>query len=340
MHFAYSYSLFLLFLIPILIFFYIFIFKQKKKALACFGNPELVKNLIASTSKTKQIIKTILILVSFFLLILALAGPQIGTKLVQVKRKGLDIIIAIDTSLSMTAEDIKPNRLTKAKMELETLIDQLQGDRVGIIAFAGTAFVQCPLTLDYRAAKMFLNLINTDLIPTPGTSIGDAIRLAIKTFSQKERKYKVLILLTDGEDHRSAPFKASDEAKKEGIKIYTIGIGSPKGELIPLYDEKGEIISYKKDKKGAAIMSKLDEMLLRKIALNTGGKYYRATAGELEVEHLYKEISRLEKKELQSKFFSQYEDRFQYFLAVCLILLFIELLLPIRKKSSGKIINI
>ncbi len=337
MRFANPYSLYLFLLIPILISFYIFVFKQKKKSLALFGNPELIKNLMASTSKTKQIIKTILILTSFLFLILALAGPQIGTKLVQVKRKGLDIIIAIDTSLSMTAEDIKPNRLAKAKMELESLIDQLQGDRIGIIAFAGTAFVQCPLTLDYQAAKMFLNLINTDLIPQPGTSIGEAIKLAINSFSQKERKYKVLILLTDGEDHHSPPLKASDEAKKEGIKIYTIGFGSLKGELIPLYDERGDIISFKKNKKGAAVMSKLDEMTLRKIALNTGGKYYRATAGELEVEHLYKDISRLEKKELQSKFFSQYEDRFQYFLAVCLLLLFIELLLPARKKIVEKL---
>ncbi len=337
MRFANPYSLYLFLLIPILVFFYIFVFKQKKKSLAIFGNPELIKNLMASTSKIKYLIKTILILTAFFFLIFALAGPQIGTKLVQVKRKGLDIIIAIDTSLSMTAEDIKPNRLAKAKMELESLIDQLKGDRIGIIAFAGTAFVQCPLTLDYNAAKMFLNLINTDLIPQPGTSIGEAVRLAIKSFSQKERKYKVLILLTDGEDHHGLPLKTSDEAKKEGIKIYTIGFGSPKGELIPLYDEKGDIISYKKDKKGAAVMSKLDEMTLRKIALNTGGKYYRATAGELEVKHLYKDISRLQKKELQSKFFSQYEDRFQYFLAVCLLLLFIELLLPARKKIVEKL---
>ncbi|MCK5534764.1 VWA domain-containing protein [bacterium] len=337
MRFASPYSLYLLLIIPVLVFFYVFTFRQKKKALALFGNLKLVKNLTASVSKPRQIIKTILVVTGFFFLILALTGPQIGTKLVQVKRKGLDIIIAIDTSLSMTAEDIKPNRLAKAKMELESLIDQMEGDRIGIIAFAGNAFVQCPLTLDYRAAKMFLNLINTDLIPQPGTSIGEAIRLAIKSFSQKERKYKVLILLTDGEDYHSLPLKAGDQAKKEGIKIYTIGFGSPKGELIPLYDEKGDIISYKKDKKGAAVMSKLDEMTLGKIALNTGGKYYRATAGELEVEQLYKEISRLEKKELQSKFFSQYEDRFQYFLAICLILLFFELILPARKKLVEKL---
>jgi Ca-activated chloride channel family protein len=296
-----------------------------------------MEKLTASVNLQRRRLKMFLVVTSTIFLIVTLAGPQIGTKMVQVHRRGLDIIIAIDTSLSMQAQDIKPNRLKKAKMELTDFIDKLNGDRIGIIAFAGKAFLECPLTLDYNAAKMFLGMINKNTIPFSGTSIGDAIRLAIKSFSRKERKHKVLILLTDGEDHRSRPLDAATEAKKEGIRIYTIGIGTPDGEPIPIYDKNGNISDYKKDKKGATVMSKLDEMTLQNISLYTDGKYYHASASGIEVDRIYKDISGMEKKELKSRLYSQYEDRFQYFLLIAIVLLLWEMFLPdYRKKSDNE----
>jgi Ca-activated chloride channel family protein len=247
----------------------------------------------------------------------------------------VNIIIAMDVSSSMMAEDIKPNRLEKAKQEVNGLLSRMQGDRVGLVAFAGVAFVQCPLTLDYSAAKMFLDIIDVSLIPQPGTVIGDAIRTSIKAFNQKERKYKVLILLTDGEDHDSDPLSAAEEASKEGIRIYTIGIGSAQGEPIPIRDNRGQVTGFKKDQEGSVVVSKLDEVTLQKIALTTGGKYYHATSGEMELDKIYDEISKMEKKELEGKLMTQYEDRYQYFLFISLIFLTIEFLVSERRSRKA-----
>jgi len=297
-----------------------------------FGNLELIKKLTLSISQRRQILKVALIIITVIFLIFSLAKPQIGTKLEQVKREGVDILIAIDVSLSMKAEDIKPNRLEKAKHAVGKLIDLLEGDRIGLIAFAGEAFVQCPLTLDYGAAKMFLDIMNTDLIPTPGTAIGKAILLAVKTFEQRERKHKVLVLITDGEDHAGEPLKIAELAEKEGVIVYTVGIGSVQGVPIPLYNQSGRNTGFKKDRKGEVVTSKLDELTLEKIALQTGGKYFRATGGESELNKIYEEISKMEKKELASLKFSQYEDRFQYLLIFAIILLIAEAVISERKK--------
>ncbi len=321
-----------LWLIPILIIFYVLVFRWKKNALKRFGNLELIKKLTQSISPKRQILKVSLIILAVYFMIFSLAKPQIGTKLEEVKREGVDILIAIDVSLSMKAEDIKPNRLEKAKHMVGNIIDRLEGDRVGLIAFAGVPFVQCPLTLDYGAAKMFLDIMDTDLIPTPGTAIGAAILKAIETFEQRERKYKVLLLITDGEDHEGEPLKSAEIAEKEGVVIHTVGIGSVKGVPIPLYNETGRNIGFKKDRDNQVVTSKLDELALEKIALQTGGKYYRATGGESELKKIYEEISKMEKKELASLKFSQYEDRFQYLLIFSIILLIIEVLIPERKK--------
>jgi len=327
MRFNYSGYLVLLIFVPGLVLFYIYIFKQKKRLLSKFGDFVLVQKLINPDGLRRQKIKTLLLVASLFFIVIGLSGPQIGTRMIEIKRRGIDIIIAIDCSASMLAEDIKPNRMERAKYELSSFIDRLHGDRIGIIAFAGTAFLQCPLTLDYGAAKMFLNIIDTNLIPQPGTSIGSAIKLAMKSFEHKERKYKALIILTDGEDHDKNTPDIVDEAVKEGIRIYTIGFGNPEGELIPIRDNQGNLIGYKKDKKGEPVLSKLDEMLLQKIALVTGGKYYRSTSGEIELERIYDDISGMEKKLLQSKYQSLYEDRFQYFIFIAIILLIIEFIL-------------
>ncbi|MDP2911255.1 MAG: VWA domain-containing protein, partial [Candidatus Omnitrophota bacterium] len=187
--------------------------------------------------------------------------------------------------------------------------------------------------LDYGAAKMFLSVIEPGMMPKPGTAIGDAIRTAIKGFSRKERKHKVLVLFTDGEDHDTNPIDAANEAKKEGIIIYTVGIGTKKGEPIPLADETGKVSGYKKDAKDGVVMTRLDEDMLQKIALITDGKYYNATPSEFELDKIYDEISRMEKKELSSRLYTQYEDRFQYFLSIAFILLCIEFIIGDRKKK-------
>ncbi|MBN2012390.1 VWA domain-containing protein [candidate division KSB1 bacterium] len=322
----------LLWLIPVLIVFYMLVFRWKKKALQRFGSMELLSKLTFSTSKVRQVWKVVLIIVATSFILFSLARPQIGTKLEEVKREGVDIIIAMDVSLSMMAEDIKPNRLEKAKHAVSSFIDLLQGDRVGLIAFAGVPFVQCPMTLDYGAANLFLDIMNPNLIPTPGTAIGDAITLAVKTFEERERKHKVLILITDGEDHQGDPLKAAELAEKEGVVIYTVGVGSPTGVPIPMYGDHGNNTGFKKDKQGQVVTSKLDEITLEKIALQTNGKYYRASGSEAELTKIYNEISKMEKKELASVKFSQYEDRFQYVIVFAILLLVIEVLLPERKK--------
>jgi len=331
LRFANTYLLYLLWLIPVLILFFYFAFKAKKRAMQRFGNLELLQKLSRNTSRRKQVGKIAVILSAILFMVLALARPQIGTRLEKVKREGVDIIVAMDVSKSMLAEDIPPSRLQKAKHEVENFIDRLQGDRIGLIAFAGVAFTQCPLTLDYGAAKIFLDIMEPDLIPTPGTNLAQAITKATESFEQKERKYKVLILITDGEDHGTGVMKAVDEAEKQGIIIYCVGIGSPKGDPIPIKSPGSSGVEFKKDRKGEVVITKLDEVTLEKIALKTGGKYFRATSGEDELDKIYDNIAGMQKKELGSMQFSQFEDRFQYLLAFSLILLVLEIFIPERK---------
>ncbi|MCJ7813374.1 VWA domain-containing protein, partial [bacterium] len=228
----------------------------------------------------------------------------------------------------------KPNRLEKAKHEISSLIDKLQGDRIGLIAFSGKAFVQCPLTLDYGAAKMFLDMMEPELIPVPGTALSEAINKAITSFVEKERKYKVLILITDGEGHIGEPVEMAKSASKEGVVIYCVGIGSSQGVPIPLNDERGNRTGYKKDRNGEVVMTKLDELTLEKIALETAGKYYRASTGEVELEKIYNDLADMEKKELASQQFSQYEDRFQGLVGLALFFLVLEILIPERRREN------
>jgi Ca-activated chloride channel homolog len=329
LRFANSYLFILLWLIPALIVFYILAFKSKKSAMARFGNLELVQKLSRSTSRQRLVMKLVLLLFIVLLMVTALARPQIGTKIEEVKREGVDIIVALDVSSSMLARDIQPSRLQKAKHEVETFIDRLRGDRIGLIAFSGVAFVQCPLTLDYGAAKIFLDVLDPNLIPVPGTALGKAIQKATETFDQRERKHKVLVLITDGEDHEGDVMKYVDEAERQGIVIYCVGIGSPKGDPIPL-SETGGSGAFKKDRNGEVVLTRLDELTLEKIALQTNGKYYRASGGEDELQKIYDEIAKMEKKELGSLQFSQFEDRFQYFIALALLLLIVECFLPER----------
>lgn len=316
--------------------FFVYAFRQKENLLKKLGHLEVLKKMMPGYSRKRAVWKAALFILIYIFIIIGLADPQIGTRLEEVKREGVDIIIALDVSLSMQAEDIAPNRLKKAKHEVARLIDMLQGDRIGLVAFAGMAHVQSPLTLDYSAAKLFLRMMDTNLIPQPGTAIGDAIKKATRAFNQKERKHKVLILITDGEDHDTKPIEAAEEAAKEGIKIYTIGLGSTQGVPIPLYDRGGNPAGFKKDRQGNVVTTKLDIATLQKIAYLTDGKYYISSAGETELSEIFDDINKMEKKELTSRQFAQYEDRFQIFVAIALILLIIETILPLRSKKMAE----
>ena len=307
--------------------------KLKKKLLSLFGKFELIKVFSENIDYSIYTKKAILLILIIFLIFLSLSRPQWGTKIHKIERRGLNIIVLLDVSKSMLATDMVPNRLEKAKYEIANFIDNLKGDRIGIVIFAGEAFLQCPLTIDYGACKMLLNIVDTDSIPKPGTDIGGAIEYAMKTFPESDKKNKVMILLTDGEDHIGDALNSAEKAKKEGIIIYTIGVGTENGELIPIRDEQGRIVGYKKDKEGNPVLSKLDEVTLQKIALITKGKYYRATSGEIELKKVYDDILKMEREKIFGREFSQKEDRFQWFLLPATLLFIYEILLRERKEK-------
>jgi Ca-activated chloride channel family protein len=307
---------------------------RKKRLLNLFGDlPLLLKNA-PYISFARQRTKAVLLLVGLALVCVALARLQFGTHMEKLEREGLDIVIAVDLSNSMLARDIKPSRLEKAKQEIRSIIERLKGDRIGLVAFAGEAFVQCPLTLDYAAARMLLGVMDQNSVSVQGTSLESAITAAQKAYSQQEKKHKVLVLLTDGEDHEGQAVEAASEARKDGIRIYTVGIGSPAGEPIPVIDRKGEQVGFKKDRQGEVIVSKLDEATLQKIALETGGKYYNATAGELELDRIFEEISTMEKKELEGTLVTRYDDRYQWPILLALIFIAAEFFVSERKKPT------
>jgi len=314
--------LLLLWLIPGLILFYIYAFRKKDKYIKMFCEATLFRQLTPEVSRRRQVFKAFLLILCIIFCILALTRPKWGFHWEEIKRKGVDIVICVDVSASMLAEDIKPNRLERAKRKIHDLINLLQGDRIGLVAFAGTSFVQCPLTLDYGACKIFLDYLDTDLIPVQGTALGEAIRTATGSFRKGERKSRVIILITDGEDHEGNPLEAAQVAKKEGIKIFAIGIGKESGAPIP--DPNGG--GLKKDSGGGLILSKLDEVTLQKIALETGGGYVRSVTGDMDLEKIYLEDIKknIEQKELESTRRKQWEERFQWPLFLALLFLGLE----------------
>lgn len=262
-------------------------------------------------------------------LIVAMADPQTGSRLEKVKRKGIDLMICLDVSNSMMAQDIKPNRLERAKQSIIRLIDNLEGDRIGIIVFAGKAYTQLPITTDYAAAKMFISSINTSLVSTQGTAIAEAIEVAANGFGESKHN-KAIVIITDGEDHEGNVLEQAEAAVKKNITIYTIGMGLPEGAPIPVFS--GDIqTGYRKDRDGQTIMSKLDETLLQRLASIGRGMYVRATTSETGLSKIFDDISRMEKSEIEEKQFSDYEDRFQYFVAFALFLLILDLFVFERK---------
>ncbi len=328
--FAHPEYLYLLLLLPLVLGVLLLTLRLRQKALKRFGVPSVLHRLTEGASAAKPAVRGGLILSALGLLVVGLANPQIGTRLEEVKQEGIDLFIALDVSLSMKAEDIKPNRLEKAKLEIRNLIDRLAGDRVGLIVFAGDAFTQFPLTTDYSAANLFLDVVDVDAVPNPGTNIGSAITRAMESFDFKETTTKVIVIITDGENTEGDAFEAAEEAAQKGVLLYTIGMGSPAGAPIPVYGAGGGM-DFKRDRMGNVVVSKLDEAGLERIATTGNGKYFRGTTAQDELDEIYGAINALQKKEFGVKQFTDFEDRFQFFLAVALVLLVIEMLLSEKK---------
>jgi Ca-activated chloride channel family protein len=318
MRFAQPEYLYALGLVPLLIIFYIFRFRQKAKALNRLGNPELLAKLSRTTSIGRQKLKAGLMVCSMVCCLVALARPQFGTKIETAKRQGFEIIVALDVSNSMLAEDVKPNRLMRAKHAIRSLMAQLQGDRIGLVVFAGAAFLQCPMTSDYSALELFLDGVDTETVGTQGTAISEALQIAMKAFQKNPQEHKIVVLLTDGEDHQDDPVAAARELSSQGIRVYAVGIG-------------GRVSGHKRDEAGSVVMSRLDENTLQQIAMETEGTYYRSTLGEDEIQAIYDDITELEKTEFESKEYTQYEERYQYILAFTLFFFILDTLINDRK---------
>ncbi len=304
--------------------FYAWSLRRRRKIAERFIDKSLMKGMASALSPGRRAVKIMLISVSVWLAVFSLMRPQWGFRWEEMKRHGLDIMIAMDVSKSMLAQDVKPNRLERSKLAVQDMVAKLKSDRVGLIAFAGTSFLQCPLTSDYSGFLLALGDLDTETIPQPGTAITSAIKAASKILEGADKKFKVLVVITDGEDHEGDALRASLEAAKEGLKIFCVGVGTKEGEIIPVVDERGSR-GYLKDKAGKVVKSSLNENALQEIALNTGGAYIRATGAEFGLNTLYdQKISKLEKREFESQMRKQYIERFQVFLGIAIILLFLE----------------
>ena len=325
-------QLFWLMLVPLLAGCAWFSLRNRRRALLRFVSETMQARLAPAVDPRRRVWKILLVLVATSLLLAALARPQFGTRLETIEREGQDVVVALDVSLSMLAEDIQPSRLAKAKHAISSFLDLLQGDRFGLVAFAGAAFVQCPLTLDYAASKLFLDALDTSILPVQGTALEEAILKSLDMFTGEEKTHKVLVLITDGEGHQGDPVGAARKAAEQGVVIYTVGIGSPEGTPIPVRDERGRREGFKKDAGGNVVMTRLDQGTLQEIARETGGKYFRASPGERELIDIQAEIAGMDKKRLSAQEFTQFDEQFQAFVGLAWVLLVFELLLGERKR--------
>jgi len=321
--------LYLLLLLPAVILLYIINLIRKKKALKRLGDINLVSRLVPEMSRIRPAIKFIMQLVAVSALIIVLARPQFGSKIEDVKKQGVEVIIALDVSNSMLAEDIQPDRLTSAKQAISRLVDNLNNDKIGLIVFAGDAYIQIPVTTDYISAKMFLSTINPNMVPKQGTAIGAAISLGVRSFSPGEGKSKAMIIITDGENHEDDPVKEAEEATKTGIIIHTIGIGSTEGVPIPVIINGKK--DYLKDADGNTVITKLDEEILKKIALSSGGNYVRASNSNIGLDEIFNEIKKMKKQDLESTMYTEYNDQFPIFAALAMLLLMADFIIMERK---------
>ena len=325
--FAASRYLYLLLLVPLIPLLYGLLRGLRGRRVKAFGDPALVEALMPSRSRSKGWVRVSLLSLALAFFIVGLARPQTGAKLSEHRARGAEIIVALDVSNSMLAQDYSPNRLERAKLSIARLTEKLQEDRIGLVLFAGTSFVQLPVTTDYVSAKMFLGNIDTGSIPVQGTAIGDAIRLSIKSFSAQSEKSRVIIVISDGENHEDDPVEAAAQAAELGIKVYTIGVGSAEGQPIPLADGSGLL----RDQEGEIVVTKLDEATLRAVAKAGGGAYIHAGGEEFGLNPIVDDIRRMEDEEFGSVVFEEYDEQYMYFFAVALLLLVIEMLIGERK---------
>ncbi len=329
--FAHPDYLYLLAVIPLLLILFAAVRFSAAKARRQFSSAELFRQLAERHSSRKGMVKGGLFIAAYALLVVGLANPQVGTRMEEVKQEGVDMFIALDVSKSMLAEDIKPNRLEKAKYEIKNLIDRLAGDKIGMIVFSGEAYTQFPLTIDYSAASLLLDVVDVESVPNPGTAIGTAIAQAMKSFNFDDPSTKVLVIMTDGENNFGDAVEQATAAAEKGVRIYTIGLGSPAGAPIPVYNAAGQQTDFKRDRSGNIVLTKLDEVTLQEIAAIGKGGYYRATNSQDELDAIYKDINALEKREFGAKQFTEFDDKFQYFLFAALLLLLTEVILSDKK---------
>ncbi len=296
-----------------------------------FADPEMLPRLTAGTSGARRLAKAALLTGAVLFLSLALARPQWGSRMEMVQRKGIDIVIAVDVSLSMLAEDIRPNRLARSKQEIQRFVEKLAGDRAALVAFAGDAFLQAPLTSDYGAFRVFLDVLEPGLIEAPGTDLGRALEEALKAFPPGEGRHRAIVLLTDGEDHGKRTPEMIEEAARRGIVVHTVGVGSPGGVPIPVTDASGRR-AYKRDARGEMVTTRLDPELLARIARATGGDFHHARPGRFELLDVLEKINAMEKRSYDAEQVTRREERFQLPLGLALSLLVLEFLISDRRR--------
>jgi Ca-activated chloride channel family protein len=289
-------------------------------------------------SKSRPMFKFFVLMLALAFIIAGIARPQYGSKLKKVKREGIELVIALDVSNSMMAEDIQPNRLERAKLAISRLVDKLKDDKIGLIVFAGDAYTQLPITTDYNSAKLFLNAVNTQIVPKQGTAIGAAINLAIRSFTPDSKANKAIIVITDGENHEDDAVAAAKSAVENGMVVHTIGMGLPQGSPIPVLRSGQK--EYLKDNQGNVVITKLDENMLEQIAAAGDGVYVRANNAQVGLNTLFDEINKLQKTEMESLVYSDYEDQFQYFFAIAMILILLEFFILERKNRYLKNIKL
>ena len=328
-----------LLVIPVIILVYILLQLWRRSVQRKFADNLLLKRLSPNQSLFKSILKIIILCGVFACLSIALVNPKIGTKLETVRSQGVDIVFAVDVSKSMLAEDIAPNRIDKSKQLVTQIINSLNSDRVGIIAYAGKAFPQLPITTDYASAKMFLQNMNTDMLSSQGTAISEAIQLAKTYYDDEEQTNRVLIIISDGEDHGGEAADIAEEANEKGIKILTVGVGDTKGGPIPI-KRNGVILNYKKDNKGETVITRLNEETLKEIAEETNGVYINGSKTAEVVDAIKDVLDNMDKTEFESKQIADFKDQFQWFIAFGILLLFIDIFFLERKTKWLKKLNL
>jgi len=333
-HYTHPEMFYLFIPLTLVLIWYVYKGKKMRMGLENLGISSIKKFLLNRVKYSRIHLRSRLIILGIIFILLASVGPQIGIKLTELTREGVDIFILLDTSASMNAIDVKPSRIEKAKYELGRLLNSLEGDRAGLIAFAGSAHLHCPLTEDYSASRLFLNMMDTDLITTQGTDLAAAIQLALNHVENNDEKFKVFVLVSDGEDHQGEAILLAESARELGIIIHTLGVGTSIGGPIPIYDDDGNRVEFKKNRNGQVVTSTLNESTLDEIARITGGIYIRVENQVNAIAPLLREIDQMEKRELKSHIFSQYEDRYQVFLVIGLMLFLAEFLVPTRTKKE------